>query len=243
MESYGNVFVNPLYNTNVYRWTRSPLIGLPPTPAGLGIDYNTFYGSTDGDNGNNPLFIVEEDGVINLHYSTIADLYAAWGYEQHSQILPYGSQPTMSVCMPNTHEPFEMFPTPRAFIYVFNFQGQPSCSVDIGSCLSIGDTYGIYDWGQYELDNPTPIATAVYTGGPLAIPLTTQYQPVIVANQTARAQHDAVPTLNVGSGSVPGAYILAKIPVSMYDTVPSTEYNRRDRSVGLLGERNLRFLF
>lgn len=219
VEFYGNFQACPTYNKKVSEVLWTPVIGAEPTPTGLGYDHNQYFQTNDGTAGVGHFPFLTNDSFLNHEYKTIPLWNAGTGYDPNSTLDTYVNAPQKIGIYRNTYEPNEVFPTPRAFVYVFSFAGQTGVTLDFSSCLDVGDSWELYDWGQYELDNPVPVQQGTWTGSPVSFTMQTQYLPTLIADPTgARSQHDPLPVILPGQ---PSAYILFRVLKSVPDVVPS----------------------
>lgn len=220
VEFYGNLQARETFNGLVSQVNWQAPINAYPSPVGLGYDHNAYYQGNDGVAGLGHFPFQSDNSGSNHEYKTVPLWNATTGYDAHSTLASYSAVPIQVGVYRNTYEPSALWPTPRAFVYVFNFQGASTASIDVSGCTGIGDSWAIYDWGQYELDSPTPIATGVYLGSPITLSLGVQSLPTLIADPVgARSQHDPLPTIPAGQ---PGAYIYAitssGTPVTPIDT-------------------------
>lgn len=92
------------------------------------------------------------------------------------------------VVRPNQYEPG------RATIIVYNWAHQSTVSVDVSGILNVGDRYVV----QHAQDfYGAPIASGIYTGGPLALPMVSITPPTPLGTTTAQPAPVTGPTFNV----------------------------------------------
>ncbi|HEV2749339.1 MAG TPA: right-handed parallel beta-helix repeat-containing protein [Gemmatimonadales bacterium] len=101
-----------------------------------------------------------------------------------------GSAPTTNkiVVRPNRYEPG------RANIIVYNWAQQSTVSVDGSGVLEIGDGYVVQNAEDFY---GPPIASGIYTGGPLELPMVSITPPSPVGVTTAQPAPVTGPTFNV----------------------------------------------
>lgn len=101
-----------------------------------------------------------------------------------------GTAPTgvKIVVRPNRYEPG------RANIIVYNWPQQSTVSVDVSGVLAVGDRYVVQNAQDFF---GVPVASGIYTGGPLELPMVGVTPPTPLGVDTVQAAPVTGPTFNV----------------------------------------------
>jgi hypothetical protein len=167
----GNIFADGLDATDFWHWTSivfqnnqvySPsnemlmVTGYPADYSGYSIDNNTYWGGGH--------FLVGQGGP---DINTTALSFPAWqstsGLDAHSTYHSAAPTGVWTYVRPNKYE------AGRANIIIYNWSLEKTVNVDVSGVLASGASYQIKDAEDFF---GKPVASGVYHGGTVAIPMT-----------------------------------------------------------------------
>jgi hypothetical protein len=160
-DASGNVATSPIFLNNR---TYSPILQRADT---VNIGFSS--GCTNLTHNNNyyvgpTALVLVNCTVSSMTRNTFYGATSGFSPSSYFESTYYATRPSrlQVFVQPNSYE------AGRAYITVYNWEGQPSVSANVPSVLTPGDTYEVLDAQHYH---GAPIAGGTYSGGAISIPV------------------------------------------------------------------------